>query len=153
MEPINLRPALVSAGSQGRPGGSVLGTSHWGPTMDDREFTVPEARALIPEVRERAGEIVRLRADLAELALALRTGEDTPHGGMAEVKAYEARLDEQVAWFTEQGIEIKNIAPFLIDFPAVLDGRSVRLCWLEGDTELAWYHRTELGFAGRRPLP
>ncbi|WP_345024321.1 DUF2203 domain-containing protein [Actinomadura keratinilytica] len=122
-------------------------------SADVREFTVAEARALIPEVRERAAEVVRLRADLAELALDLRTCGASPLGGVAEAKAFEARLDEQIAWFTGQGIEIKGIAPLLLDFPAVLDGRSVRLCWLEGDAELGWYHRTELGFAGRRPLP
>ena len=122
-------------------------------TPDVREFTVAQARALIPEVRERAARIAELRADLAELAHDLRTSGSSALGGRAELKALEARLDEQIAWFTGQGIEIKGIAPFLIDFPAVLDGRSVRLCWLEGDAELAWYHRTELGFAGRRPLP
>lgn len=121
-------------------------------STEEREFTVEEARALLPEVRERAAEFVRLRADLAELALELRGGGGPASGGIAEAKAYEARLDEQVGWFTGQGIEVKGIAPLLVDFPSVLDGRSVRLCWLEGDTELAWYHRTELGFPGRRPL-
>ncbi|MFB4318036.1 DUF2203 domain-containing protein [Actinomadura sp. 21ATH] len=119
----------------------------------EREFTVDEARALIPEVRARAAEIVRQRADLAELTLDLRVHGASGRGGIPEVKAAEARLDEEIAWFTGQGIEVKNLSPLLIDFPAVLDGRSVRLCWLEGDTELAWYHRTDLGFAGRRPLP
>ncbi|GAA3925803.1 DUF2203 domain-containing protein [Actinomadura viridis] len=118
----------------------------------EREFTVAEARALIPQVREHAAELVRLRADLAELTLDLRVHGASERGGIPEVKASEARLDEEIAWFTGQGIEIKGLAPFLIDFPAVLDGRSVRLCWLEGDEELAWYHRTDLGFAGRRPL-
>ncbi|MFC5750017.1 DUF2203 domain-containing protein [Actinomadura rugatobispora] len=118
----------------------------------EREFTVTEARALIPEVKEHAAEIVRLRADLAELTLDLRTRGASERGGIPEVKAAEARLDEEIAWFTDQGIEVKGLAPFLIDFPAVLDGRSVRLCWLEGDPELAWYHRTDLGLAGRRPL-
>jgi arsenite methyltransferase len=28
----------------------------------------------------------------------------------------------------------------------------VLLCWLEGDPKLSWYHRLDLGFAGRRPL-
>jgi hypothetical protein len=119
----------------------------------EREFTVAEARALIPEVRDRAAEIVRRRADLAELTLDLRVHGASERGGIPEVKASEARLDEEIAWFAGQGIEVKSLAPFLIDFPAVLDGRSVRLCWLEGDAELGWYHRTDLGFAGRRPLP
>ncbi|MQY08236.1 DUF2203 domain-containing protein [Actinomadura macrotermitis] len=117
------------------------------------EFTVAEARALVPQVRERAAEIVRLRADLAELALELRELGASPLGGRAEIKGLEARLDEELTWFTGQGIQVRGIAPLLIDFPAVLDGRPVCLCWLEGDTELAWYHRADLGFAGRRPLP
>jgi len=29
----------------------------------------------------------------------------------------------------------------------------VRLCWLEGEPALAWYHRSDLGIAGRRRLP
>jgi hypothetical protein len=120
--------------------------------MEEREFTVAEARAVLPEVLSRAAEIVRLRADLAELALDLRTGGSSKLGGIPEVKAGEARLNEEVAWFGAQGIEVKGVAPLLLDFPAVIDGRSVRLCWLEGDTELAWYHLTEIGFAGRRPL-
>jgi Uncharacterized conserved protein len=120
--------------------------------MTEREFTLAEARALMPEVIAKAAEIVRLRADLAELALELNTEGSSVFGGIPEAKAYEARLEEQLAWFGEQGIEVKSMAPLLIDFPSRIDGRSVRLCWLEGDTELAWYHLSELGFIGRRPL-
>ncbi|MFJ5542720.1 DUF2203 family protein [Micromonospora chalcea] len=25
-------------------------------------------------------------------------------------------------------------------------------CWLEGDTDIRWYHRVECGFAGRRSV-
>jgi hypothetical protein len=121
--------------------------------MAEREFTVAEARALLPEVRERATEFVRVRADLTQLAHELQESGSSELGGMAEVKAFEARLDDVVRWFGDQGIEVKSLVPLLLDFPARLDGRSVRLCWLEGDTELAWYHLSELGLAGRRPLP
>lgn len=120
--------------------------------MAEREFTVAEARALLPEVRARAAEFVRIRADLTQLAYELRVAGSSELGGVAEVKAFEARLDEVVSWFGEQGVEVKSLAPLLLDFPARLDGRSVRLCWLEGDAELAWYHLSELGLAGRRPL-
>ena len=93
------------------------------------------------------------RANLAELSYALRSGSASHLGGRPEQKGYEARIDEAVGWFTIQGIEVKSIAPMLIDFPAHHGGHSVRLCLLEGERELAWYHRTELGFAGRRRLP
>jgi hypothetical protein len=120
---------------------------------DDRTFTLGEARALIPEVRAHIDDIVAARANLAELTLALNTGRTSHLGGRAEIKAYEARIDESIGWFTIQGIEVKNIAPVLVDFPSVQHGQSVRLCFLEGEQELGWYHRTELGFAGRRRLP
>lgn len=121
--------------------------------MTEREFTLAEAQALMPEVLDKAAEIVQLRADLAELTLDLRTAGASAIGGLPEGKALEARLGELMEWFGDQGIEVKGWAPLLIDFPAELDGRSVRLCWLEGDPELAWYHLSELGFAGRRQLP
>ncbi|MCW2863641.1 MAG: hypothetical protein JWP48_5349 [Actinoallomurus sp.] len=121
--------------------------------MTERTFTLSEARALIPEVRVRIDAIVAARANLAELTFALRSGLPSHLGGKPEQKGYEARIDEALGWFTIQGIEVKSIAPVLVDFPAYLGRESVRLCLLEGEHELGWYHRTEIGFAGRRRLP
>jgi hypothetical protein len=123
-----------------------------GGTMDAR-FTLDEARDLIPAVREHVGRLVALRADLAGAQAALRRGERPEVGGIPEVKALEARLQEAVDWFVERGIELKGIAPVLADFPSELDGEPVLLCWLEGEAALEWYHRPEAGFAGRRRLP
>ncbi len=120
---------------------------------EHRLFEVDEARALMPEVRARVRAFVQARADLTELSSDLRQGSSSPLGGVAEMKGLQARLDEMLEWFTGRGIEVKGFAPFLLDFPAVLDGVSVRLCWLEGEAELNWYHRSDLGIAGRRPLP
>ncbi|MGH8791714.1 MAG: DUF2203 domain-containing protein [Stackebrandtia sp.] len=119
---------------------------------ETEEFTLEEARELMPEVRRRGAEIVRMRAELAELALALSTGDTSPSGGLPEAKALEARVNEKISWFDAHGIEVKGVAPLLVDFPAQRDGVSVRLCWLEGEEELAWFHRTELGFSGRRRI-
>ncbi|MDH2426842.1 DUF2203 domain-containing protein [Sphaerisporangium sp. TRM90804] len=118
----------------------------------DRIWTAEEARSLMPQVRRLVDEIIAIRADLAELGHDLRGGGRSPLGGLAEAKAMEARVAEVLGWFDERQIEIKGIAPVLVDFPAVLDGVSVRLCWIEGETDLGWYHRTDLGFPGRRRL-
>ena len=120
--------------------------------MSTRTFTLTEARALLPEVQERTARIVQTRADLAELAAALRADEESSLGGVAEAKALEAQLHEDIAWFTSAGLEVKGWAPVLVDFPSSLADRPVLLCWLEGEQELGWYHRPELGFAGRRRL-
>lgn len=116
-------------------------------------FTVAEAIAELARLRPVLDELVALRADAAELAAAqLPGGLSTPLGGLAELKAAQARLDELLTQVQQAGVELKGLAPLLLDFPAELDGVPVLLCWLEGDEELAWYHRADLGFAGRRPL-
>ena len=118
-----------------------------------RRFSYAEAAALLPEVFQVTAEIIDVRADLAELGDALTNGAESPLGGVAEIKALEARLHELLGWFPANGIEVKGAAPVVIDFPGTLLGADVLLCWLEGETELGWYHRPELGFLGRRRLP
>lgn len=117
-----------------------------------RVFTLDEARGLVPEVLSRAAELVAVRADLVDLQTALERGVPSPLGALPEAKGLEARLSELLSWFPEQGLDVKGLAPLLVDFPATLNGETVLLCWLEGEHELGWYHKPEHGFAGRRVI-
>jgi hypothetical protein len=119
----------------------------------DQTFTVPEARELLPAVLARAAQLIAVRADLAELRADLRRGAASPLGGLPEAKGLEASFSELLAWFPARGIEVKNFAPLLLDFPAMFGGEPVLLCWLEGESALTWYHRLDCGFAGRRVIP
>jgi hypothetical protein len=116
-------------------------------------YTVAEARVLLAELLPVLQKIVTLRADVAELGTALREGAPSRLGGLPELKAAQAHVDELLTQITaHEDVQLKGIAPLLLDFPAELHGEAVLLCWLEGDAELAWYHRVDLGFAGRRRL-
>lgn len=117
-----------------------------------RAFTLAEARELMPALLARADELIEVRASLVEVEAALSSGEPSPLGGLPEAKAYQAQLSELVGWFSDEGLELKGIAPLLLDFPSELDGEPVHLCWLEGERELGWYHKLSHGFAGRRRL-
>ena len=117
-------------------------------------FTLSQARAELARLRPVLDELVVVRADMVELAAALTDGGDpTGLGGLPERKAAEARLNELMTEVQQTGAELRGVAPLLVDFPGDLDGAPVQLCWLEGEAELAWYHRPDLGFAGRRRLP
>ncbi|MBC6451614.1 DUF2203 domain-containing protein [Actinokineospora xionganensis] len=111
-------------------------------------FTIAEARAELARLRPVLDEVVALRADAAELG----AGESSL-GGLPEFKAAQARLDELLTQVQDTGAELKGFAPLLVDFPGVLDGVPVLWCWLEGEQDLTWYYRADLGFPARRPLP
>jgi len=115
-------------------------------------FTLAEARAELLRLLPLLDRIVDLRAEAADLAAASRAGTRSEFGGLAELKAAQAGLDELLTEVQQTGAQLKGLAPLLIDFPGERDGVEVLFCWLEGDRELAWYHRTDLGFPGRRRL-
>ncbi|MGQ0625258.1 MAG: DUF2203 domain-containing protein [Sporichthyaceae bacterium] len=98
-------------------------------------FTVATARSALIDLLPTIAQFIRLRADVVE------------SGNGRE------RLDELMRAIASTGAEVKGFAPLLLDFPADYEGEPVQLCWLEGDLGIAWYHRAEQGFAGRRPLP
>ncbi|GAB2617103.1 hypothetical protein Aab01nite_30240 [Paractinoplanes abujensis] len=117
-------------------------------------FTVGEAREELERLQPVLEEIVALRADAAELGAVIGAGgPPTPLGGMPEWKAATARLDDLMTVVQQTGAVLKSLAPLLVDFPSEIDGVDVDLCWLEGEAGLNWYHRADLGFAGRRPMP
>ena len=112
-------------------------------------FTVVEAREVLLELMPTLQRFIALRADAAELGSSIR-GQSL--GGAMELHELNQRLESLMRTIQETGVQVKGWAPLLMDFPAFLDGENVLLCWLEGDLSLAWYHKAEVGFPGRRPL-
>jgi hypothetical protein len=116
-------------------------------------LTLSEARQVLAGLRPRIAGIIALRADLAELRADIERNQGSRSGGLAEAKAWEARLYADLEYLAKQGPQVKGYAPVLLDFPGELDRVPVYWCWLEGDADIDWYHRVDCGFAGRRPVP
>jgi hypothetical protein len=122
-------------------------------------FTVQEANALLPDVRNITGKIQRAHRQLSKYRDEARKASEAAEqggGGMAEGVAYAAILTVLTTQLTELealGVQLKYFERGLVDFPSLRDGRVVLLCWQlgEGD-ELEWWHDVDAGFAGRTPL-
>lgn len=110
-------------------------------------FSLDEARQLVGFVREQTTALQPIRAELAEHMEARAQGE----GSLPEMKGLEARMSELLDQIRARGIQVKGYAPVLVDFVWESDS-DVLLCWLEGESELAWWHHVNHGFMGRRPL-
>jgi len=122
-------------------------------------FTVEEANSLLPTVRQIVARIQRAHAKVLgsqESARQAAAGAQFGGGGMVGGAGYVADLTalaESAGQLETLGVQIKDYARGLIDFPAMRDGEVVLLCWQlgEGDS-VEWWHDTEAGFAGRQPL-
>lgn len=118
-------------------------------------YTLAEARALLPEARRRVAELAATVAELHRLAREASLP-DPPPGAVPDAKAAEARADEQLAWFRERDVQVKSVAPALLDFPALAtrDGERtpVLLCWREGEDDVDHFHPLDTGYLGREPV-
>jgi hypothetical protein len=129
-----------------------------------RLFTLDEAEALLPEVREELEAMRRAKAelDLLREALAGTANKAASNGHVTDADAVAGRrgraerlaeeINHRLERFQSWGCELKGIDEGLVDFPSERDGRVVYLCWQVGEERIAWWHDTESGFAGRQPL-
>jgi len=130
-----------------------------------RHFTPEEANAALEQVRPLVERLVACRSEHVaalerqeELERKIRgNGGGIPPAQLAEataeVDALARRLARLVDEINEHGAAVKDLDSGLIDFPALRNGETVLLCWQLGEDEIAWWHRVDDGFAGRRPLP
>ncbi len=121
-------------------------------------FTVAEANELLPTIIPKLEFVQRLYVRIEEMREASRAAAAASDfgGGMAGGTGYVNTL-YQIGKLTtelhELGIELKDHTRGLIDFPSMRGDRVVLLCWRLGEGEnIEWWHETDAGFAGRRPL-
>lgn len=121
-------------------------------------FTLEEANALLPEIREKLLRIQKLYAAVGKMSdqASMAAAASQFGGGMEGGSGYVHTLYEIGKITTEinaAGVQLKDYTRGLIDFPSRRGDRIVLLCWQlgEGD-EIEWWHDTETGFAGRQPL-
>ncbi|HEY7590801.1 MAG TPA: DUF2203 domain-containing protein [Candidatus Limnocylindrales bacterium] len=135
--------------------------------LDDANARIPELRDILGSLRDQRADLIRLRDLVLERQEAVEAGGGSGRGGDAEDEAEaeaELRLirlrmqgiidqmQAAVARIDALGITLRDIESGLIDFPALVNGRQVCLCWRLGEGDVEWWHELNDGFAGRRPL-
>jgi hypothetical protein len=129
-----------------------------------REFTLEEANAVVDELRPVVEEMVEHGRKLAAAQRRQRSlvtriagnGGDLPPSDLRDLaETIQAEADAVAACAQEidgAGAQIKSLEEGLLDFPSRRDGELVLLCWKLGEGEIAYWHRVDEGFAGRKPL-
>ena len=138
--------------------------------LDAANETIPELRTILETLRDERSQLIALRDEFARRnALEMTPGDaatgrpDEPapanREGAAERRRLRLRMqgviDQMqagVARIDELGVTLREIETGLVDFPALVAGRQVWLCWRLGEGDVEWWHELSDGIGGRRPL-
>jgi len=130
-----------------------------------RFFTLQQAERLIPEVDSAIREAISLKAEYAaaETEVQQQTRRITMSGGvhvdLNGILQLKNRRDERAARLKEAiddihgfGCLVKDLDIGLIDFPTLLRGEEVYLCWKMGEPAIEFWHGVQEGFRGRKKI-
>jgi hypothetical protein len=134
--------------------------------FDKANAKLPEVRETLLRLRDQRDEIVSVRVRIVELnAPALAGGAAAALGSPARAEAdletqrlrmrMQGLVDQMQAAVLEldaSGIQLRDIQTGLVDFPALVAGRPIWLCWRLGEERVTWWHETSEGFESRRRI-
>lgn len=130
-----------------------------------KTFTLGEAQTLLPVVEAllKRAQTAATRAAEIETEMQVLAQRIFLSGGMhvdvtaaarrrAEREKVAQEAKDTLAELEAIGVQLKDLDKGLLDFPCVVEGKTVLLCWKLGEKEIEYWHTEEEGFAGRRPL-
>jgi hypothetical protein len=126
-----------------------------------RHFTIEQANATLPLVRRIVSDLLdlhpRWRAAVAAFeahqAIATAAGEtDESRAARLEAGRLAGEIEACLEELEQIGCVFKGFDAGLVDFPAVVDGRDVYLCWQFDEPSVEHWHEIDGGFAGRQPI-
>ncbi len=132
--------------------------------MSKRYFTLEEAKQLLPWINQilenldvKITETKLLSEEINDLKNKLLTNgrnvvEDKLDKASRKLKKESSLMEDKVGEVEKLGVLVKQISPILIDFPHLIEGREIYLCWQEGEEDILYWHEISDGFNGRQQL-
>jgi hypothetical protein len=124
---------------------------------EQHTFTLAEAKRLLPQLEEQLLAVkkekeilIRSHGEVKRASLKAQLNGGSV-AGPRYIRALE-RISDSVESIQEMGVLVKDLDIGLCDFPYLLDGRVVHLCWKLGESEIKYWHEVEDGYAGRKPI-
>jgi hypothetical protein len=121
-----------------------------------KHYTLDEARALLPQVRQWLTQLQRSSRALkkvdAQIFQMRQNGEDLGGSRVCEWVRLGVECMERMAEFQRRQIFVKDIERGLVDFPSLRGDREVFLCWEMDEDDIQFWHDLDAGYAGREAI-
>jgi hypothetical protein len=114
-------------------------------------FTPAEARKTLPLVKNIVRDILQTTREIRLIADEMgRSVEDDPRIKKlaSNVTGFLEELEEIGCFYKDSNFQIG-----LVDFPALMNGEEVYLCWRSDEENILYYHEADSGYAGRKLIP
>jgi hypothetical protein len=126
-------------------------------TLEQANATLPLVRAIATDLAQLSREVIERRERLSLLLAGRKAAHRDPYSEeLAQINEELEKDGERLCGYVEElrelGVEPKNGPEGLVDFPSMLDGRLVFLCWKLGEAEVLHWHELDAGFSGRQSL-
>jgi len=122
----------------------------------EKHYTREEAQALLPQLRQWLKRLNELRHDLdrsdKRLASLMHPGNDLGGDLVNKWIRTLAEMQELLGEFQRRDIQIKDLERGLLDFPAIIGGKEVFLCWEQDEDAVEFWHDLDTGYSGRERL-
>lgn len=129
-------------------------------TPEEANQTLPLVKAIVADIVRQFREVHERKERLAQILSSRNPSNRESESVYSEETAQiEEELDKDagvlqgyIDELEKLGVELKDYARGLVDFPAMMDGREVYLCWHLGEDEIGYWHELDAGFQGRQSL-
>jgi len=135
---------------------------------EKRFFTLDEAECLLPKVERILSRLHTIKAQIRMISEDLRdpvllsdpfTEEQSYRFAFAQEIVFNSELHRHMCSFfrtlerlNELGPVLQDLDRGLVDFPHMLNGREVALCWQEGEERISYWHSAKPGTQKRKPI-
>jgi hypothetical protein len=120
-------------------------------TTELKYFTPADARKTLPLVKNIVRDILIATREMRLIAEEVNNGieDDIRIKKLAnDVNGFLSELEEIGCYYKDTKFQIG-----LVDFPAMINGEEVYLCWRSDEEDVLYYHEMDAGYLGRKLIP
>jgi hypothetical protein len=125
-------------------------------SVEEANKTLPLVKAIVTDIVRQFHTVNELKQRLSAVLSDHRRPSSDPYSeelaqSQAELDTEESKLEAYIDELKRLGVELKG-PDGLCDFPSIMEGREIYLCWRLGEPQVLHWHELNAGVAGRQPL-
>lgn len=121
-----------------------------------KHYRREEAEALLPQIRQWLRRLNELRREVdrseQRITSIMQPGHDVGGDLVNQWIRTLAEMQELLGEFQRRDILLKDLERGLLDFPAIIGGKEVFLCWEQDEDTVEFWHDLDTGYSGRERL-